>query len=52
MPPQETPLGGDIYIHGGGTGKDWTLGCVALEDEDIRALYAVVKEGTVVRIEP
>jgi len=52
MPPQNTALGGDIYIHGGGSGKDWTWGCVALDDDDIRALYAAVREGTVVSIRP
>jgi hypothetical protein len=34
-PPQNTPLGGDIYIHGNGASSDWTWGCVALENEDI-----------------
>jgi murein L,D-transpeptidase YafK len=24
IPPQNTKLGGDIYIHGGGSGQDWT----------------------------
>jgi hypothetical protein len=32
-PPQNTKLGGDIYIHGNGAGSDWTWGCVALEDK-------------------
>jgi hypothetical protein len=31
MPPQKTKLGGEIYIHGGGTDSDWTWGCVALK---------------------
>jgi len=39
MPPQDTPLGGDIYIHGGGTDGDWTLGCVALANDDIKELF-------------
>ena len=37
-PPQETALGGEILIHGGGGDSDWTLGCVALDDDDIDAL--------------
>lgn len=37
-PPQQTALGGEILIHGGGASSDWTLGCVALEDADIDAL--------------
>src|SRR5215831_18188243 len=34
-PPQNTALGGDIYIHGNGAGSDWTWGCVALENSDV-----------------
>jgi lipoprotein-anchoring transpeptidase ErfK/SrfK len=51
-PPQDTLLGGDIYIHGSGAGSDWTWGCVALENEDIRELFNAVNVGTPVRIEP
>ena len=38
-PPQNTALGGDIFIHGNGAGSDWTWGCVALENDDIRELF-------------
>jgi len=51
-PPQYTKLGGLIYIHGHGAGSDWTLGCVALENEDIRELYDAVSVGTPVTIKP
>jgi murein L,D-transpeptidase YafK len=51
-PPQNTALGGDIYIHGRGAGSDWTWGCVALEDEDIRELFDAITVGTPVVIEP
>jgi len=51
-PPQNTALGGDIYIHGNGAQNDWTWGCAALENEDIRELFKVVTVGTPVRIEP
>jgi murein L,D-transpeptidase YafK len=51
-PPQNTKLGGDIYIHGNGASSDWTWGCVALENEDIRELFAAVSVGTPVTIEP
>jgi murein L,D-transpeptidase YafK len=51
-PPQNTPLGGEIYIHGNGAGSDWTWGCVALENQDIRELFAAVSIGTPVTIEP
>ena len=51
-PPQNTELGGDIYIHGNGAGSDWTWGCVALENENIRELYDAVSVGTPVTIRP
>ena len=51
-PPQNTRLGGDIYIHGNGAGSDWTWGCVALENEDIRELFNAVLVGTPVTIKP
>jgi lipoprotein-anchoring transpeptidase ErfK/SrfK len=51
-PPQNTLLGGDIYIHGRGAGSDWTWGCVALEDGDVRELFNAVTVGTPVLIEP
>jgi murein L,D-transpeptidase YafK len=51
-PLQNTPLGGDIYIHGNGAQSDWTWGCVALENEDIRELFGAVNVGTSVKIEP
>ena len=51
-PPQNTKLGGDIYIHGNGSKSDWTWGCVALEDEDIHELFNAVEVGTPVRIKP
>jgi len=57
-PPQSTRLGGDIFIHGGGTGKlfglvrDWTLGCVALENDEIKELFERVPVKTPVKIVP
>jgi murein L,D-transpeptidase YafK len=51
-PPQYTPLGGLIYIHGGGAGSDWTRGCVALENENMKELYDLVEVGTPVTIKP
>jgi murein L,D-transpeptidase YafK len=49
-PPQYTNLGGLIYIHGHGAGSDWTWGCVALENEDVKELYDAVSIGTPVTI--
>jgi murein L,D-transpeptidase YafK len=51
-PPQRTALGGDIYIHGNGSSSDWTWGCVALENEDVKELFAAVVVGTPVTIKP
>ena len=51
-PPQYTKLGGLIYIHGHGSRSDWTWGCVALENEDIKELYDAVSVGTPVTIKP
>ena len=51
-PPQYTKLGGLIYIHGNGSSRDWTLGCVALEDNEMKELYDAVTVGTPVTIKP
>lgn len=51
-PPQNTKLGGDIFIHGGGRGTDWTLGCVALENENIKELFDLLPVKTPVKIVP
>lgn len=44
-PPQTTALGSYLLLHGGGSGSDWTLGCVAFEDADIDALRAELPNG-------
>jgi len=53
LPPQDTPLGGTIGIHGLGMGDvsihrkfDWTKGCVALTNEEIEQLAQWVQVGT------
>lgn len=51
-PPWGSFMGGEIYIHGGGTETDWTAGCIALEDADAETLYALCEEGTEVVILP
>lgn len=58
LPPQNTALGGHIGIHGIGRYDpedhrlfDWTLGCVALTDEQIDALAHWVSLGTMVVIQ-
>lgn len=50
-PPWDTALGGEIFIHGGGSASDWTWGCVALDDTDVKELFDAVPKGTKVVIE-
>lgn len=50
LPNQKTRIGGEIYIHGGGTLWDWTEGCVALENGDIEEIFAAVQIGIKVLI--
>jgi murein L,D-transpeptidase YafK len=52
MPPQKTALGGEIYIHGSGSASDWTRGCIALEDEEMKELFDAVPVGAPVEIKP
>jgi len=51
-PPQSTALGGEIFIHGNGTARDWTWGCVALDDSDVKELFEKIAVGTPVKIDP
>ncbi len=39
-------IGGGIQIHGQGIGTNWTLGCVALRNEDIDELFEHQRIGT------
>jgi lipoprotein-anchoring transpeptidase ErfK/SrfK len=44
-------IGGNIEIHGsGGTGTDWTDGCIALKNSDMDLLYDACATGTIVVI--
>ncbi len=52
MPPQKTALGGEIYIHGGGIEKDWTKGCVALRNEEMKEIFDAIPVGAKVKILP
>ena len=56
-PPQDTPLGGFIGIHGIGEGDsqvhanfNWTNGCVAVDNQQIHRLAQWVQLGTRVEI--
>lgn len=52
MPPQKTKLGGEIYIHGGGCQADWTVGCMALKNEEMQEIFDKIEVGTIVTIKP
>lgn len=52
IPYSHTALGGDVGIHGGGSQRDWTLGCIAMDNDDLDKLYEVVTPGTRVRVLP
>lgn len=52
LPPSNTALGGQIFIHAGGAHKDWTNGCIALYDRDMDELFVMAGEGTPVSIRP
>jgi murein L,D-transpeptidase YafK len=58
-PPQDTPLGGQLGLHGEGERwrgdsphLDWTYGCIALSDRDIDFLIERTGIGTPVWIHP
>ncbi len=49
--------GGDIFIHGQGprfqnARGDWTDGCIAVTDRQMEDIYAMVRDGTPIRINP
>lgn len=57
-PPQDTPLGGQIGIHGLGKADlaihrrmNWTQGCIALTNEQIDRLRHWIRKGTLVIIQ-
>ena len=48
--------GGDIFIHGQpnrkkADGDDWTAGCIAVSNDEIEEIYAMVKNGTPIFID-
>ncbi|MEQ1851415.1 MAG: L,D-transpeptidase [Chthoniobacteraceae bacterium] len=52
VPPWNTRLGGEVFVHGSGSKTDWTLGCVAVENADIEELYHLIPVGTPITIHP
>ncbi len=51
-PPIDTPLGGNVFIHGYGSGSDWTAGCVAVNNEVMDILFDFCPKGTPITILP
>lgn len=49
-PPWDTPLGGEVGIHGGGIDRDGTRGCIGMRDEDVLDLKQFIKTGMPVGI--
>jgi murein L,D-transpeptidase YafK len=49
--------GGDIFIHGtpsifAARGDDWTWGCIAVSNDEMEDIYAMVQDGTPITIHP
>jgi murein L,D-transpeptidase YafK len=48
--------GGDIFIHGTPRkffrSADWTAGCIAVTNREMRRIYAMVQDGTPITIHP
>ncbi|MBS7663557.1 L,D-transpeptidase family protein [Pseudomonas lalucatii] len=59
---QGVPAGGMIMIHGTPLDEeypewffhtlDWTEGCIAMKNSDMREVWALVKDGTLIEIRP
>jgi murein L,D-transpeptidase YafK len=59
---QGVPPGGMIMIHGTPLDEeypewffhtlDWTEGCIALKNDDMREIWSLVKDGTLIEIRP
>lgn len=52
QPPWNTPLGGAVGIHGGGTSSDWTAGCIAVSNHHIETIFLLSPIGTPIIIKP
>jgi murein L,D-transpeptidase YafK len=57
--PKNATIGGDVGIHGAPAQAqwkkihktiDWTLGCIAVDDDEIEKVAAMVPDGTIVDI--
>lgn len=50
------PPGGEIFIHGTPSNFigmiDWTVGCIAVSNDEMEVIYSMVKNGTPIWIYP
>lgn len=49
--------GGEIFIHGQpnrskAKGPDWTAGCIAVKNDEMEEIYAMVNNGTLITLRP
>lgn len=49
-PPWNTALGGQIMVHGSGSGSDWTAGCIAVDNDVMDILWQYCSIGTKIYI--
>lgn len=49
-PPWGSPLGGEIYIHEGGSATNWTQGCIALDERNMDELFPLWERVETVEI--
>lgn len=52
QPDWYTSLGGEIMIHGHGGSRDWTAGCIAVDNEVMDILFEYCSVGTKITILP
>ncbi len=51
-PPWDTAMGGAIGIHGKYDDREFTQGCIAISDDNVRILWEYAQSGTAVEILP
>ncbi len=52
VPPWNTPLGGEVMVHGSGAKDDWTEGCIAVDNDVMDILWEYCTVGTKIFIFP
>lgn len=51
-PPQTTALGSYIELHGEGGGQDWTWGCMAVDNDELDQIWAVLGPQDTIVVKP